>query len=120
GYSWSGIFYDYATVGYSGAGVPLWTNRYDGQPSGNDFANAVAVDASGNVFVTGFSAGSGSSYDYATIKYSGLGVPLWTNRYNGPTRGDARASAVAVDASGNVVVTGYWTDSGGFSDYATI
>src|SRR5207249_2176018 len=54
---------DYVTVGYSGAGAPLWTNRYD---SGvGDIAQAIAVDLSGNVFVTG-----GASGDYATIKYS--------------------------------------------------
>jgi len=44
------------------------------------------VDGSGNVFVTGDSA-SGSGFDtadYATIAYSNAGVPLWTNRYNGP------------------------------------
>ena len=44
----------------------------------------MAVDGSNNVVVTGYSSGSGSDYDYATIKYSAAGVPLWTNRYNGP------------------------------------
>src|SRR5262245_52539498 len=65
-------------------GVPLWTNRYNGPGYGGDSASAIAVDSSGNVFVTGESVGSGTGYDYATIKYSNTGVPLWTNRYNGP------------------------------------
>ena len=69
--------------------MPLWTNRYNGPGNGNDYATAVAVDGSGNVFVTGYSHGSsGSYYDYATIAYSGAGVPLWTNRYNGPGNSD--------------------------------
>ena len=76
---------------------------------------AVAVDGSNNVIVTGYSAGSGSGFDYATIKYSSAGVPLWTNRYNGPGNGDDTAAAVAVDGSDNVIVTGYSS-----SDYATI
>jgi len=82
--------------------VPLWTKRYNGPENGYDFATAVAVDASGNVFVTGYSydSDSGGNWDYATIAYSGAGVPLWTNRYVGS------ASAVAVDANGNVFVTG--------------
>ena len=49
----------------------------------------MAVDGSNNVIVTGYSDGSSDSYyDYATIKYSSAGVPLWTNRYNGPGNGD--------------------------------
>ncbi len=97
---------DYVTIKYSGAGVPLWTNRYNGPGfDENAYAHAVAVDTNGNVFVTGYS-------DYgnaATIAYSGAGVPLWTNRFSGSGR------AVAVDGSGNVFVTG---SSG--ADYATI
>jgi hypothetical protein len=85
-------------------GVPLWTNRYDGPGNGDDGVNALAVDSSGNVFVTG-SSWSGTSSDYVTIKYSNAGVPLWTNRYNGPGNSDV-ALAAAVDGSGNVLVTG--------------
>ena len=103
---------DYATIKYSSAGVPLWTNRYNGPGNGGDYATAVAVDGSNNVIVTGYSQGSGTSYDYATIKYSSAGVPLWTNRYNGPGNGDDYAHAVAVDGSNNVIVTGYSIGSG--------
>src|SRR6266446_9268303 len=30
--------YDYATIAYSAAGVPLWTNYYDAQKNEEDFA----------------------------------------------------------------------------------
>jgi hypothetical protein len=91
----------------------------------------VAVDGSGNVFVTGQSAGSGSGDDYATIKYSGAGVPLWTNRYNGPANGNDSMSyydlphkqSLALGPDGSVYVTG--TSDGDYSgsaigDFATI
>ena len=66
----------------------VWVQRYDGPGAGADNAFAMAVDRAGNVFVTGESTGVGSGYDIATLKYSNAGVPLWTNRYNGPANGD--------------------------------
>jgi hypothetical protein len=121
GSSWSGTSSGYATIKYSGAGVALWTNRYNGPGNSNDYANGLAVDSNDNVFVTGSSIGSGVGYDYATIKYSNAGVPLWTNRYNGPGNSNDYANALAVDASGNVFVTGSATiNTNGNVDYATI
>jgi hypothetical protein len=112
--------YDYATLKYSSAGVPLWTNRYNGSGNGHDIATAVAVDGSNNVLVTGYSTNGASGYDYATIKYSSGGAPLWTNRYNGPGDGDDGACAVAVAGSNSVIVTGYSTNNASGYDYATI
>ncbi|MDD1749899.1 MAG: hypothetical protein LUO89_08485 [Methanothrix sp.] len=115
-----GSSYDYATIKYSSAGVPLWTNRYNGPGNGNDYPRAVAVDASNNVIVTGSSGPAGST-NYTTIKYSSAGVPLWTNRSNGPGSTNDCACAVAVDGSNNVIVTGYSIGSRkGYADYATI
>ena len=69
--------YDYRTVAFSAAGVPLWTNYYNGPGNYNDVAQAVAVDNVGNVYVTGYSLAADN--DFATIKYSGatlLPIPL--------------------------------------------
>jgi hypothetical protein len=97
---------DYATIKYSGAGVPLWTNRYNGPGNDYDGAWAVAVDGSGNVLVTGESIGSNFFSDITTIKYSSVGVGLWTNRYNGPAEDYDYGQAIAADNNGNVFVTG--------------
>ncbi|MEO7300290.1 MAG: hypothetical protein ABI042_17125 [Verrucomicrobiota bacterium] len=77
----------------------------------------MAVAGSGNVFVTGSSYDTNGYSDYPTIKYSGAGVALWTNRYNGP--GNSGDEAVVVDGRGNVFVTGNWY-SGANYDCATI
>jgi uncharacterized delta-60 repeat protein len=111
---------DYATIKYSSAGVPMWTNRFNGSGNRHDIACSLAVDGSGNVYVTGYSTGSGGNYDYATIKYSTAGVPAWTNLFNGTGNSDDQAKFLVVDGSGNVYVTGYSVGSGGNADYATI
>ena len=63
-----------------------WVARYNGPENRDDSAYAMAVDNSGNVnvYVTGESVSSGTSSDYATIKYDTNGNELWTARYNGP------------------------------------
>lgn len=113
--------YDWLVIKYSSSGVPAWTNRYNGPANSFDKANAVAVDGSGNVYVTGASVQSASSSnDFTTIAYSGAGVPLWTNAFNGLGNYDDGANAVAVGSSGNVFVTGSSTGSGSGYDYTTI
>ena len=113
-----GTSYDYATVKYDTDGNEIWVARYDGVSS--DYAYALAVDASGNVYVTGKSYGSGTNYDYVTVKYDPDGNQLWVQRYNGTGNDDDTAEAIAVDASGNVYVTGYSYGGGTWYDYATV
>jgi hypothetical protein len=56
GHSFSGPGADFTTVKYSNAGMPLWTNIYDFVTGGSDVANAIAVDNTDNVVVTGVAA----------------------------------------------------------------
>ena len=91
----------------------------------NDTSHGVAVDASGNIYVTGFTfsmnlataAGSyqstyhGGTYqadtggDAFVAKYSPAGALLYVTYLGG--RVDDVGSAIAVDSAGNAYVTGY-------------
>jgi uncharacterized delta-60 repeat protein len=116
----SGNNADYATVKYDSAGTQKWVSRYAGPGIASDTAYAIAVDGSGNIYVTGESYGAGTDYDYATIKYNNSGVQQWVSRYNGPGNGSDSAYSIAVDGSGNIYVTGGSYGAGTNSDYATI
>jgi len=121
GCSYSGTSYDYTTIKYSSSGAQQWVARYNGPANGSDIAGALAIDSSGNVYVTGQSYGSGTTgYDYATIKYNSSGAQQWVAYYNGPGNGDDSACDLAVDSSGNVYVTGQSYSSSTGVDYATI
>ncbi len=112
--------FDYGTVKYNSAGQQQWLATYNGPMDGWDQARGIAVDGSGNVYVTGRSEGLGTGrFDYATVKYNPSGQEQWVARYNGPGNDWDGAEAIAVDGSGNVYVTGESVGSNLF-DYATI
>ncbi|HXN42297.1 MAG TPA: SBBP repeat-containing protein, partial [Myxococcaceae bacterium] len=95
----------YATVKYDLDGNELWVTPYNG-PRNHDAASAIALDAAGNVYVTGVSEGAGTSLDYATLKYDPDGNQLWVARYDDPDHGEDLAIAIVLDPAGNVFVTG--------------
>src|SRR6266496_2595892 len=84
----------------------LWRQRYIGPGNYYDQPADLVLDSSANVIVTGSSYGSGTSDDYATIKYSPTGTALGTNRFNGAANASDGASLVAVDGGDNIYVTG--------------
>ncbi len=93
-------------------GSLVWEQRYRMPDHFLDISQAVAVDASGNVLVTGHSRywhpGRGINTDMHTIKYAAEdGAVLWEAHYDGPAENsDDFPAALLVDGAGNVVVTG--------------
>ena len=64
-----GTGYDYTTVKYDTTGQEQWAARYNGPANFDDQTNAIAIDDSGNVYVTGLVTDQDTDFDYATIKY---------------------------------------------------
>lgn len=114
---------DYLTVKYNSAGARQWSATYNsGLGTGLNIANGIAVDVSGNVYVTGLSAGAGDKrhVDAVTIKYTGDGSELWVVRFDGQDHGDDAGNAIVVDDAGNVYVTGYSFGTTTKQNYLTI
>jgi hypothetical protein len=112
--------FDFATIKYLPNGDTAWVRRYNGTGDSTDVARAITVDASGNVYVTGESYDSGTDFDYCTVKYDASGTEVWVRTYDGPANGYDKATAIALDHSGNIYVTGESDGSGSGGDYATL
>ncbi|RJR44849.1 MAG: hypothetical protein C4567_04000 [Deltaproteobacteria bacterium] len=111
-----------ATLKYDTNGQLLWERRSEWPEGGSIYVKALVVDQQGNSYVTGSAVkkeGIDSGYDFATVKYSPDGDELWVRSYNGPESGHDFAQAMALDAQGNVYVSGE-SCSNANSEYATV
>ena len=98
---------------YDAAGTLLWTRRAGG--IGYDEARGVATDPSGNIYVGGLfqnTAGFGTTNltssgesDAFLAKYDPNGTLLWARKAGSADFDEAHS--IAVDAQGNVVLTGF-------------
>ncbi len=101
------------------SGNLIWVKQMGGK--GDDMAKSITVDASNNVYVTGyfrnqadFDPGpeehiltSKGNSDYFIQKLDTAGNLIWVKQMGGKERDNS--ISIAVDASGNVYVTGYFS-----------
>lgn len=97
------------------AGGHQWSKQFgDGAPANISQGNGVALDANGNVLVTGSFSGSARfggnpiaaiDQDVFLTKLDPTGAQVWANRF-GATDGSGTGTGVAVDANGNSLLTG--------------
>src|SRR5206468_3930175 len=104
---------------YDTNGSVLWTQTYNSPNNDDDESFGIAVDGSGNAYVTGYENRSdlGQSYNTWVRKYDTNGSVLWTKTYNSPNNDDDAGFGIAVDGSGNAYVTGYENRSDLGQDY---
>jgi hypothetical protein len=112
---------------YSSSGALQWVKSLGG--SGNDAAQAIAVDALGNIYVAGY-FGTTVSFDgniksatgYADIflaKLNSAGTMIWVQTASGDADttsgvGYDEAMDMDIDNAGNPVIAGYFTGSATF------
>ena len=115
-----------ALVKYNSTGTGVWARTVAACGSAAQ-ANAVATDASGNVYVAGFQVGT-ATYGYGgqnatgtstfnnvvVVKYNPSGTPLWARSLAGGSN-NAQFNALAVDNTGNVYAAGYQSGAGTYT-----
>ena len=118
----NGTAKDYTTVKYNNAGVQQWIKNYNRTGTTQDEAVGIVSDNTGNIYVTGFCTGSGTStFDYVTVKYNSNGDQQWAKVFNSGLVGvDDKAASIDIDQTGNIYVTGSTISSGSDFDCGTV
>ena len=99
---------------------PAWTRFYSsGAASPEDRALDAAVDAEGNLYLTGFSTTTEAKADYLTVALDANGDVRWTAQYDEEGFDDA-ARAVTLGPDGSVYVTGHTTRTASGRDATTV
>ena len=97
---------DYVTVKYNTNGTEQWHTFYSSPGNSQDEPTGLALDGSGNVYVTGKTRINSGYNDYGTVKYNSAGVEQWVRLYNSGFDRDDNPAAICTDNMGNVYVTG--------------
>ena len=118
----TGTGWECTTIKYLSGGDSIWTRKFKGTSSGGPDKNfTLTLDNSNNIYVAGGTSDYPAANDIATIKYYSNGDSAWMKRYNGSANLSDWANAIATDASGNVYVTGWSSDSSSYpKDFVTI
>ncbi|MBK8381095.1 MAG: hypothetical protein IPL16_04245 [Ignavibacteria bacterium] len=89
----------------------IWTKSYFA-PIAFCVAKALAIDNSGNIYVTGYGRGVTNSDDYITIKYDPAGNQKWVNLYSATANSIDEAKTIkliyplGIENPPTIVVTG--------------
>lgn len=98
-----------------------WMRTYaSGLFAQDDESYDIAVDDSGNTYVTGNVYNLQNGQDFCTIKYDRSGNQVWVKTYNGPGNSEDDVRAIAIDKWNNIYVTGGSYDLSGNSQFCTI
>ncbi|MCC7467377.1 MAG: hypothetical protein IT261_13945, partial [Saprospiraceae bacterium] len=92
---------------YTSSGTTSWIANFDLGAGGTTHVGGIALDASGNILVTGSAYnGATNGHDLFLVKYNSSGTKLWHQTYTGTGTGTDAGAAVICNASGDVFVTG--------------
>ena len=113
---------DFLTIKYDSNGVVQWVAQYDDfydYRYSDDWATAITVDDSSNVYITGESYWGRTHTDYLTMKYNSNGIKQWVRGYDYECGYDEPLSVIT-DDSCNVYVTGECGKDYSGCDFVTI
>ena len=97
---------DFVTLKYNPQGDLLWSNYFNGVGNNLDFCNAMIIDDSMNVYLTGRSQNGTTFHDVLIIKYKPNGDTAWIRYYDDGIGELDEAFSITLDENANIYLTG--------------
>jgi uncharacterized delta-60 repeat protein len=76
--------------------------------------------SSSTLYAAGYSAGSGTDYDFTVVSLADSGVERWVYRYDGPGSGRDEANSIILGSDDNLYAAGYSVGSGTDYDFTVV
>jgi hypothetical protein len=121
-YKTDSAFYIMYLAKYDSSGNVLWVKSFGG--SLYDYVYAIAIDASGNIYIAGnfqsptitfgtTTLTNVSGHDVFLVKLNSSGTVIWARSAQGSSTAtyNFQTTALTADNSGNVIITGYFDSS---------
>lgn len=107
GVFWNGNDLDVFTIKYDQTtGNEIWSSTFDGGHNALDVPTTMATTPTGEIFIGGITY-TGTSVEYVVLKYNATGQLVWSAIDTNPITGSwNEPTAIAIDAAGNIAVTG--------------
>jgi len=114
----SPTYSDVILIKYDASNNLVWQKTWGGS-STYEAGQGVAVDASGNSYVTGLNGtGVPGSANIIILKFDSTGLLLWQKTWG--TSSEDQTGGVALDSTGNVYVAGYASSGAGGQDFVLL
>lgn len=98
---------DWSILKFGRVGNLLWSKSIGSAFGGDDRAVDVVINKYGRIYVTGYVTQSSSGKDWRTVKLKPTGAQVWSVSYKCSEGLDDQPAAMAIDAEGNLYVTGW-------------
>ncbi len=110
---------DITLIKLNSSGVNQYTQYVNGSFNGDDEAADLVLDASANVYLTGFKTVGTNNKNYYTAKFNSSGTKIWEveRDFNGL---NDYATNMCLDTIGNVIITGQSETSSGVFSFLTV
>ena len=108
------------TIKYNSAGTQQWAQTYNSPLNTDDEAYGIALDNTGNAYVTGYRSTAANQKDFYTIKYNTSGTSQWEIGTDGAMHLNDEATNIVIDNAGAIIVAGQSETASGVFEYLTV
>jgi len=113
-------YYDMCLVKFDSSGAYQWARTWDRNINDEDWAYAIALDSSNNIYLAGWSYNMAGDSDMCLLKFNNYGDFQWNRTWDGVINDNDFAYDITLDSSENIYLAGSTYNMGSGNDFCVV